>query len=80
MVTRDSFANTLSQYDDFRAGALFKPDTLAPFDFTVHDFDVTFIRQGREAGHGPQVRRRPDLPGRRRRRPPATSGSRSTTR
>ena len=50
VVTRDSFANTLSQYDDFRAGALFKPASLAPFDFTVHDFDVTFIRQGREAG------------------------------
>ena len=50
VVARDSFANTLSQYDDFRAGALFKPNTLAPFDFTVNDFDVTFIRQGREAG------------------------------
>ena len=50
VVTKDSFANTLSQYDDFRAGALFKPESLAPFDFTVHDFDVTFIRAGREAG------------------------------
>ena len=33
-----------------RAGALFDPDDLAPFDFTVNDFDVTFITEGREAG------------------------------
>ncbi|MCW2848975.1 MAG: ResB family protein [Marmoricola sp.] len=50
VVTKDSFANTLSQYDDFRAGALFDPVKLSPFAFTVDDFDVTFIRQGREAG------------------------------
>ena len=50
VVTKDGFANTLSQYDDFRAGALFDPDELTPFEFTVNDFDVTFIREGREAG------------------------------
>ncbi|MCW2710639.1 MAG: ResB family protein [Marmoricola sp.] len=50
VVTKDSFANTLSQYDDFRAGALFDPADLDPFEFTVNDFDVTFIREGREAG------------------------------
>ena len=50
VVTKDGFANTLSQYDDFRAGALFDPATLDPFDFTVDKFDVTFIREGREAG------------------------------
>jgi cytochrome c biogenesis protein len=50
VVTKDGFANTLSQYDDFRAGALFNPDNLKPFDFTVDDFNVTFIREGREAG------------------------------
>ena len=50
VVTGDGFANTLSQYDDFRAGALFNTDDLKPFDFTVNDFHVTFIRQGREAG------------------------------
>jgi cytochrome c biogenesis protein len=50
VVTGDGFANTLSQYDDFRAGALFNPDNLKPFDFTVDDFNVTFIREGREAG------------------------------
>ena len=50
VVTQDGFANTLSQYDDFRAGAFFDPADLEPFDFTVNDFDVTFIREGREAG------------------------------
>jgi len=50
VVTKDGFANTLSQYDDFRAGSLFDPAKLDPFEFTVDDFDVTFIRQGREQG------------------------------
>ncbi len=50
VVAGDGFANTLSQYDDFRAGALFDPDDLEPFDFTVDDFAVDFIREGREAG------------------------------
>jgi cytochrome c biogenesis protein len=50
VVTGGSFANSLSQYDDFRPGGLFRPDDLAPFDFTVTDFDVTFITEGREAG------------------------------
>ncbi len=50
VVTKDGFANTLSQYDDFRPGGLFNPDDLTPFEFTVDSFDVTFIREGREAG------------------------------
>jgi len=50
VVTGNGFANSLSQYDDFRPGALFGPDDLAPFDFTVTDFDVTFITEGRETG------------------------------
>ncbi|MEO7351367.1 MAG: cytochrome c biogenesis protein ResB [Marmoricola sp.] len=50
VVAKDSFANTLSQYDDFRAGALFDAASLSPFEFTVNDFAVTFIREGREAG------------------------------
>ena len=50
VVTGNTFANSLSQYDDFRPGGLFRPDDLAPFDFTVTDFDVTFITEGREAG------------------------------
>ncbi|HEX2894526.1 MAG TPA: cytochrome c biogenesis protein ResB [Marmoricola sp.] len=50
VVTGNTFANSLSQYDDFRPGGLFKASDLAPFDFTVTDFDVTFIKEGREAG------------------------------
>ena len=50
VVTGNTFANSLSQYDDFKPGGLFGPDDLAPFDFTVTDFDVTFITEGREAG------------------------------
>jgi len=50
VVTGNTFANSLSQYDDFRPGALFDPAALAPFDFTVTDFDVTFITEGRETG------------------------------
>jgi cytochrome c biogenesis protein len=50
VVTGNGFANSLSQYDDFRPGGLFKADDLAPFDLTVTDFDVTFITEGRETG------------------------------
>ena len=50
VVTRDGFANTLSQYDDFRAGTFFTATDLKPFDFTVNDFDVNFITKGREQG------------------------------
>ena len=50
VVAKEGFANALNQYDDFRPGGLFSPDDLAPLSFTVDDFDVTFIREGREAG------------------------------
>jgi cytochrome c biogenesis protein len=50
VVTGGGFTNTLTQYDDFRPGSFFRESSLAPFSFTVHDFDVSFIREGREAG------------------------------
>lgn len=50
VVTGEGFSNSLSQYDDFVPGGLFKPEQLKPFQFTVKNFDVTFIREGREAG------------------------------
>ncbi|HET7682986.1 MAG TPA: cytochrome c biogenesis protein ResB [Marmoricola sp.] len=50
VVKGNGFANTLSQYDDFVAGKLFDEKSLEPFSFTVDDFDVTFITEGREAG------------------------------
>lgn len=50
VVSGSGFANSLSQYDEFRPGALFTPDELNPMRFTVDDFDVTFIAEGRSAG------------------------------
>lgn len=50
VVAGDSFANSLSQYDDFRPGGFFTGKDMAPFSFTVDNFDVTFIRKGREQG------------------------------
>ncbi len=50
VVTGGSFGNNLAQYDDFDPGALFSPKQLKPFFFTVKDFDVTFIKEGRETG------------------------------
>lgn len=50
VVTGSGFANSLSQYDEFDPGGLFTPDRLNPFHFTVDDFRVTFIEEGRAAG------------------------------
>ena len=50
VVTGSGFANSLSQYDEFNPGALFTPDRLNPMRFTVDDFDVTFIDEGRSQG------------------------------
>lgn len=50
VVTGNGFANSLSQYDEFDPGSLFTPDKLNPFHFTVDEFRVTFIEEGRAAG------------------------------
>lgn len=50
VVTGSGFANSLSQYDEFRPGRLFNPEHLNPMRFTVDDFDVTFIDKGRSQG------------------------------
>jgi cytochrome c biogenesis protein len=50
VVSGQSFSNSLSQYDDFVPGSLFGADELSPFSFTVDDFDVTFLREGSQAG------------------------------
>ncbi|MGH3413796.1 MAG: cytochrome c biogenesis protein ResB [Marmoricola sp.] len=50
VVTGKGFSNSLSQYDDFRPGGFFTPSRLAPFSLKVDNFDVSFIRRGREAG------------------------------
>ncbi len=50
VVNGQGFSNSLSQYDDFAPGALFGPDDLEPFNFTIDDFDVQFLRSGEQAG------------------------------
>ena len=62
------FSNNLTQYDDFAPGSLFDPDVMEPFSFSITDFDVDWITEGKRAGHGAQVRRPPRLRDRARRR------------
>lgn len=42
VVVGDGFANNLAQYDDFKAGPLFRESTLTPFSIKVNSFDVKF--------------------------------------
>ncbi|WP_404957737.1 cytochrome c biogenesis protein ResB [Streptomyces sp. 147326] len=44
------FSNTLTQYDDFKAGTLFHPDDLPPFSFTLDRFDATYELTGPQKG------------------------------
>ena len=80
VVTKDGFANTLSQYDDFRAGALFDPADLDAVRLHRQRLRRHLHPRGSRGRDGAQVRRRPDLPHRARRGRAATSRSRSTTR
>ncbi|MEW2137221.1 cytochrome c biogenesis protein ResB [Streptomyces sp. NPDC005409] len=51
LVLRGSgFSNTLTQYDDFKSGALFDPDDLPPFSFTLDQFDATYEMTGPQKG------------------------------
>ncbi|MFJ4920168.1 cytochrome c biogenesis protein ResB [Streptomyces sp. NPDC088725] len=50
IVEGDGFANTLTQYDDFRSGSLFSTDNLAPFSFSLDKFTGTYARSGPEVG------------------------------
>lgn len=50
VVEGSGFANKLTQYDDFDPGALFDAGDLEPFSFTVDNFDITFLTEGRQAG------------------------------
>jgi cytochrome c biogenesis protein len=47
VVTGGQFANVSSQYDDFTPGGLFEVKNLAPFSFTVDDFNVSYSRDER---------------------------------
>lgn len=44
------FSNTLTQYDDFKAGGFFDPVDLPPFSFTLDKFDATYERTGPQKG------------------------------
>ncbi|MEU6864997.1 cytochrome c biogenesis protein ResB [Streptomyces sp. NPDC046876] len=44
------FANTLTQYDDFKSGSFFSSEDLPPFSFTLDKFDATFERTGPQKG------------------------------
>jgi cytochrome c biogenesis protein len=46
----DSFANVLTQYDEFGSGALFDPDDLPPFSLTLDDFRAEFQETGPQTG------------------------------
>ncbi|MFE0376487.1 cytochrome c biogenesis protein ResB [Streptomyces inhibens] len=46
----DGFANSLTQYDDFKSGAFFDTDTMEPFGFTLNKFVATYERSGPQKG------------------------------
>ncbi|MFD5749409.1 cytochrome c biogenesis protein ResB [Streptomyces sp. NPDC127033] len=50
VVEGDGFANTLTQYDDFRSGSLFDTNDLAPFSFRLDKFIGTYERNGPQLG------------------------------
>lgn len=50
IVEGGGFANTLTQYDDFRSGNLFTEDDLDPFSFDLEDFKGTYELTGPNRG------------------------------
>ncbi|MEU8706078.1 cytochrome c biogenesis protein ResB [Streptomyces sp. NPDC048565] len=50
VVEGDGFANTITQYDDFKSGSLFDTDDLTPFSFDLRDFVGTYERSGPQRG------------------------------
>jgi len=50
VVEGDGFSNTLTQYDEFSAGAMFEPADLPPFSIQVDPIDVSFWLDGPQAG------------------------------
>ncbi len=46
----DGFSNTVTQYDAWGGGRLMRGDALAPFSFTLDDFQVEFEREGVQRG------------------------------
>lgn len=50
VIRGHGFANTLSQYDDFRSGTFFNPGQLDSFGFRLDDFHATFEESGSQRG------------------------------
>ncbi|MFF9508015.1 cytochrome c biogenesis protein ResB [Streptomyces sp. NPDC014724] len=50
VVEGDGFSNTQTQYDNFKSGSLFDPDSLAPFSFKLDKFIGTYERSGPQIG------------------------------
>jgi len=43
LVEGSTFSNSLTQYDDFAPGSLFRAEQMEPFSFTVDEFDVDWL-------------------------------------
>ena len=54
IVEGEGFANTLTQYDDFVPGRGFSTSLLAPFSFTMDEFDARFLEDGPNRGQPDQ--------------------------
>jgi cytochrome c biogenesis protein len=50
VVQGSGFSNTVSQYDDFDPGRLFRADDMDPFYFKVDDFAADWLTSGPRAG------------------------------
>jgi cytochrome c biogenesis protein len=50
IVEGEGFSNTLTQYDEFSAGAMFEPADLPPFSMQVNPIDVSFHTEGPTVG------------------------------
>ncbi|MEV7384775.1 MULTISPECIES: cytochrome c biogenesis protein ResB [unclassified Streptomyces] len=50
VVEGDGFANTLSQYDDFKSGSMFSTDDLVPFSFNLRNFSASYQTSGPSKG------------------------------
>ena len=61
LLVGNGFSNNLTQYDDFAPGSLFDPSTMEDFNFSVDEFDVTWLTEGLSAGQARDFKAAPDL-------------------
>lgn len=50
LIEENSFANTVTQYDDFRSGSLFAIENMPNFSFKLESFEVEFERGENQTG------------------------------